>query len=93
MFSPTRGKITFCPAFVGLATNLCYQGMYPTAIVVVITMQLSAADILTRPGRESRPYLTPIVFIPRSPTLQISEAGSIDSDTEIGRKTMTRQDL
>ncbi|KAH9970964.1 hypothetical protein BGW80DRAFT_519079 [Lactifluus volemus] len=29
-------------------------GIYPTTVVVVITMRLSAADILSRPGRESR---------------------------------------
>ncbi|KAH9972423.1 hypothetical protein BGW80DRAFT_372330 [Lactifluus volemus] len=68
-------------------------GIYPTAIVVVITMRLSATDILSRPGGVSRPYSTPIVFMPRSPTLQISEAGSNDSDTEDERKLTTRQDL
>jgi hypothetical protein len=92
-FNPTRGKIIFCLAFVGLGTDPCYQGIYPTAIVVVITMRLSATDILSRPGGVSRPYSTPIVFIPRSPTLQISEAGLNDSDTENGRKMTSRQDL
>ncbi|KAH9970962.1 hypothetical protein BGW80DRAFT_1460868 [Lactifluus volemus] len=67
-----------------------FAGIYPTTVVVVITMRLSAADILSRPGRESRSYSTPIVFMPRSPTLQISEAGSNDSDTENGRKTTMR---
>ncbi|KAH9980390.1 hypothetical protein BGW80DRAFT_1442315 [Lactifluus volemus] len=76
-------------------SNISIQlvGIYPTAIVVVITMRLSAADILSRPGGESHPYSTPIVFIPRSPTLQISEAGLNDSDTENGRKMTSRQDL
>ncbi|KAH9980357.1 hypothetical protein BGW80DRAFT_496393 [Lactifluus volemus] len=64
-------------------------GIYPTAILIVITMRLSAADILTHSGRESRRYSAPIVFMPRSPTF--SEAGS--NDTENGRKTTTRQDL
>ncbi|KAH9954813.1 hypothetical protein BGW80DRAFT_390077 [Lactifluus volemus] len=68
-------------------------GIYPTAIVVVITMRMSATDILSRPGSESCPYSMPIVFIPRSPTSQISEAGSNYSDTENGRNTKTRQDL
>ncbi|KAH9980364.1 hypothetical protein BGW80DRAFT_1442298 [Lactifluus volemus] len=77
-----------------LDTNLVQiVGIYPTAIVVVITMRMSATDILSRPGGESRPYSTPIVFIPRSPTSQISEAGSNYSDIENGRKTTTRQDL
>ncbi|KAH9954810.1 hypothetical protein BGW80DRAFT_1566516 [Lactifluus volemus] len=68
-------------------------GIYQTAIVVVITMRMSATDILSLPGGESRPYLTPIVFMPRPPTSQISKAGSNDSDTENGRETKTRQDL
>ncbi|KAH9980363.1 hypothetical protein BGW80DRAFT_1556934 [Lactifluus volemus] len=68
-------------------------GIYPTAVVVIITMRLSAADILSRSGRESRRYSAPILFIPRSPSLQISEAGSNYSDTENGRKMTTRQDL
>ncbi|KAH9980369.1 hypothetical protein BGW80DRAFT_496941 [Lactifluus volemus] len=82
-------------ASVILLGNILIQlvGIYPTAIVVVITMRLSAADILSCPGGESHPYSTPIVFMPRSPTSQISEAGSNDSDTEDGRKMTTRQDL
>ncbi|KAH9980371.1 hypothetical protein BGW80DRAFT_1556939 [Lactifluus volemus] len=75
------------------SSNTQIMGVYQTAIVVVISMRLSATDILSRPGGESRPYSTPIVFMPRPPTSQISEAGSKDSDTENGRKTKTRQDL
>ncbi|KAH9980366.1 hypothetical protein BGW80DRAFT_496781 [Lactifluus volemus] len=65
-------------------------GIYPTAIVVVITMQMSAADILSRPGGESRSYPTPIVF---TPTSQFSEDSSNDSDTESWMKKTSRQDL
>ncbi|KAH9971921.1 hypothetical protein BGW80DRAFT_1317215 [Lactifluus volemus] len=76
------------------AIYLCiWVGVYQTAIVVVISMRLSTTDILSRPGGESRPYSTPIVIMPRSPTLQISEAGLNDSDTENGRKMTSRQDL
>ncbi|KAI0269769.1 hypothetical protein BC834DRAFT_1039468 [Gloeopeniophorella convolvens] len=42
-------------------------GIYPTAIVVVVTMRLSTADILSQPGR-SEPLVppTPIAFMSRS---------------------------
>jgi len=39
-------------------------GMYPTTIIVVIAMQLSTADVLSRPGAEAN---THIVFASRSP--------------------------
>ncbi|KAH9971902.1 hypothetical protein BGW80DRAFT_1460113 [Lactifluus volemus] len=69
-------------------------GIYPTGIVVVvITMRLSATDTLSCPGHKSCPYSTPIMFMPWSPSSEISEAGSNNLDTGNGRKTMTRQDL
>ncbi|KAI9510615.1 hypothetical protein F5148DRAFT_1178552 [Russula earlei] len=53
-------------------------GMYPTVIVVVVTMQLSSADILSRPFADG-PRL-PIVFIPPSSSPQPllpDDAGSL----------------
>ncbi|KAI9458807.1 hypothetical protein F5148DRAFT_1150931 [Russula earlei] len=44
-----------------------HQGIYPTMIVIVVAMQLSAADILSRPGAEIRALDSPIVFMRRIP--------------------------
>jgi len=44
-----------------------FVGLYPTAIVVVVTMRLSAADMLSQPGT-SAPVNPPMVFNTPSPS-------------------------
>ncbi|KAI0252402.1 hypothetical protein BJV78DRAFT_353456 [Lactifluus subvellereus] len=46
-------------------------GIYPTAIFVVVTMRMSATDILSHPGRDPR-HQPPMIFAPSSPTAQPS---------------------
>ncbi|KAI0300366.1 hypothetical protein BC826DRAFT_992902 [Russula brevipes] len=55
------------------------QGIYPTAIVVVVTMRLSTADILSRPCSETGN--STIVFSPPSPCPQSSTAEDVGSSS------------
>jgi hypothetical protein len=65
-----------CPDYCELAQlsssainfNFCHQGMYPAMIIVVVTMQLSTADIVSCSGADARRD-SPIVFTPPSPVL------------------------
>ena len=52
--------------------NSCHQGIYPTAIFVIVAMRLSAADILSHPGTETHHYPSTIVFPRTSPIAQHS---------------------
>jgi len=65
-------------------------GMYPTMIIIVVAMQLSTADILSRPGAEAG---APFVFTPLSPRpspqLQIAEDAENSLD---GRSTIVSSD-
>ncbi|KAI0252408.1 hypothetical protein BJV78DRAFT_1360933 [Lactifluus subvellereus] len=47
-------------------------GIYPTAVFVVVTMRMSAADILSRPGCDTRHHPSAMIFAPSSPTAQPS---------------------
>jgi hypothetical protein len=66
--------------------NYCHQGIYPTAIFVVVTMRMSAADILSHPGPEIRRQPSAMVFARPPPTAQRSilvtaTGSSSDSDS------------
>ncbi|KAI0252409.1 hypothetical protein BJV78DRAFT_354093 [Lactifluus subvellereus] len=58
----TRRKISLPPRFVEI--NPCYQGIYPTAVFVVVTMRMSAADILSHPGRDTHHHSSTMIFTP-----------------------------
>ncbi|KAI0252404.1 hypothetical protein BJV78DRAFT_353723 [Lactifluus subvellereus] len=47
-------------------------GIYPTAIFVVVTMRMSATDILSHPGRDTRHHPSTMIYAPSSPTAQPS---------------------
>ncbi|KAI0252430.1 hypothetical protein BJV78DRAFT_356190 [Lactifluus subvellereus] len=67
-------------------------GIYPTTIVIVVTMRLSAADILTRPGLETRHYPTSMVFTPPSPTPQSSVTETLASSSGSSSIAVSRDD-
>ena len=72
-----------------LTINPYYQGIYPTAVFVMVTMRMSAADILSQPGRDTHHYPSTTIFSPPSPTAQppilvITDESSSDSDSFVG---------
>ena len=67
MHRSNRRKIFFPPQLVEVEVNSCHQGIYQTAIFVVVTMQISAADILSYPGRETLHHPSDMIFAPPSP--------------------------
>ncbi|KAI0252411.1 hypothetical protein BJV78DRAFT_1352427 [Lactifluus subvellereus] len=78
------------PAVLLFRTNIVQLvGIYPTAIFTVVTMQMSAADILTRPGPQTLHHPPVVGFVPLPPTAQLSTlttmvGNSSDSDSFIG---------
>ncbi|KAI0252426.1 hypothetical protein BJV78DRAFT_355846 [Lactifluus subvellereus] len=76
-------------------------GIYPTAIFVVVTMQMSAADILSHPDLQVEPrhHSSTVIFTPSSPTVQSSilamtVGGSSDSSSLVGpREDMSTKTL
>jgi len=80
---PTRRKTLPPPSscaceFKGQQTPF-YQGIYPTIIVVVVTMRLSAADILSCPGATTATGDSRIVFRSPSPSPRSSMAEDVES--------------
>jgi len=66
-------------------------GIYPTAIFVVVTMRMSAADILSHPGLDTRHHPSTMVFAPPPPAAQHSIlataiGGLSDSDSFDGSR-------
>ena len=71
--------------------NSCHQGIYPTTIFVVVTLRMSAADILSHPGLDTRLRPSTLVFAPPPPTVQHSilvtaTASSSDKDSFVGSR-------
>lgn len=59
----------------------CHQGLYPTAIVVVVTMRLSTADMLSRPGTSA--IDSPMVFKAPSPSPQTQLVEGVRSSVPV----------
>jgi len=69
-------------------------GIYPTAIFVVVTMQMSAADILSHPGLETRHHSSTVIFAPSSPTVQHSMlAMTVGSSSDSRSPVVSREDM
>ncbi|KAI0269773.1 hypothetical protein BC834DRAFT_1014011 [Gloeopeniophorella convolvens] len=73
------GLLVFYPVIVQII------GIYPTVIVVVVTMRLSTADVLSRHGRSEQ--LAPPVFVSRS--LEPASSYGSTSDTDNTARTYT----
>jgi len=66
-------------------------GIYPTTIFVVVTLRMSAADILSHPGLDTRLRPSTLVFAPPPPTVQHSilvtaTGSSSDKDSFVGSR-------
>ena len=68
----TRRKISLPPRFVRLEINSWYQGIYPTAIFVVVTTRMSTADMLSHLGPQTHHRPSTMIFTPHPPTAQPS---------------------
>ena len=64
-YRPTCCKASVISCSLGSAINFRIQGIYPTTIVTVVAMQLSAADTLSRSGAQADSL---IVIPPRPPS-------------------------
>jgi len=63
--------------------------MYPTTIFVVVAMQLSTADILSRPGAETG---SPFVLTLQSPSPQLQMVAEDAESSPDGRSTSVLSD-
>ncbi|KAI0252406.1 hypothetical protein BJV78DRAFT_353779 [Lactifluus subvellereus] len=66
-------------------------GIYPTAVFVVVTMRMSAADILSHLGRDTHHHPSTMIFTPPSPTVQppilvMTVGSSSDSGSLVGSR-------